>query len=90
MHCQREGDAPELGFEPRSETPQASRISKLPHSGNPFEWHPMRASVEIPNHAHRGQYDVVQSILPFLRAIPSANLNTAKDNTKNIAAEIAR
>lgn len=25
--------APELGFEPRSEAPQASRISKLPHSG---------------------------------------------------------
>jgi hypothetical protein len=28
-----EAQAPELGFEPRSEAPQASRISKLPHSG---------------------------------------------------------
>ena len=26
---------PELGFEPRSEAPQASRMSKLPHSGAP-------------------------------------------------------
>src|SRR5437867_13164899 len=27
------GETPELGFEPRSEAPQASRMSKLPHSG---------------------------------------------------------
>src|SRR2546425_11041291 len=26
---------PELGFEPRSEAPQASRMSELPHSGAP-------------------------------------------------------
>ena len=26
-------DTPEPGFEPESEAPQASRISKLPHSG---------------------------------------------------------
>jgi hypothetical protein len=35
-----EEEAPELGFEPRSEAPQASRISKLPHSGILSERHP--------------------------------------------------